>query len=71
MMLIKVACRYLGVLLCVSHIAPNSMQVLKQGYLMDFDGSVCSRSAVGCTLNLGIYRKVNTRRLNFSWNCDV
>jgi hypothetical protein len=55
MLLIKDACRYLGVLLCASHIAPNNMHALKPGSLVDFDGSVCSMSTVRCTSNLGVY----------------
>jgi hypothetical protein len=55
MMLIKDALQYLGVLLCVRHIAPTNMHALKAGCLINFDGSVCSMSTVSRTLNLDVY----------------
>ena len=55
MILIKDACRYLGVLLCVPHIAPTNMHALKPRFLMDFNGSACSMSTVGFPLHLEGY----------------
>jgi len=55
MMLIKNAFRYLGVLLCVPHIASTNMHALKPESLMNINGSVCCISTVRCTLNLEGY----------------